>query len=264
MKKILVGSPIRQSPAILSLFLKSLEELYKDNLQVDYCFVDDNVDEQSTEILYDFQKRNGNVTILKADKTKEQYVKNEITHIWSESLIDKVANLKNKIIQEMLDKNYDYMFFIDSDLILNQETLTHLVKQDKDILSEIFWTKWNPQDTVDLPQVWLQDSYNLYKLAPNEAPTNELVTQKVLNFIRMLRQPGVYEVGGLGALTLIKRTVFEAGVNFSTIHNVSFKGEDRHFCIRAVVHGFKLHVDTHYPAYHIYRESDLNRLLGKE
>ena len=35
-------------------------------------------------------------------------------------------------------------------------------------------------------------------------------------------------------------------------------GEDRHFCIRAAALGFTLYVDTHYPAYHIYRESDLH------
>lgn len=64
-------------------------------------------------------------------------------------------------------------------------------------------------------------------------------------------------MGGLGACTLIRRSVLEAGVNFDRIPNVSFWGEDRHFCIRAQAYGFQLFVDTHYPAYHIYRLSDL-------
>ena len=43
------------------------------------------------------------------------------------------------------------------------------------------------------------------------------------------------------------------GVSFSIIDNISFWGEDRHFCIRAEALGLKLYVDTVYPAYHIYR-----------
>ena len=50
-------------------------------------------------------------------------------------------------------------------------------------------------------------------------------------------------------------------MNFSKIANVSFWGEDRHFCIRAHVLGFPLHVDTHLPAYHIYRSSDMEGAL---
>lgn len=44
-------------------------------------------------------------------------------------------------------------------------------------------------------------------------------------------------------------------------------GEDRHFCIRAAALGLRLFVDTHYPAYHIYRSADLagaERFLQKE
>src|SRR5690606_16569030 len=42
--------------------------------------------------------------------------------------------------------------------------------------------------------------------------------------------------------------------------NISFWGEDRHFCIRAQALGFDLFVDTNYPAFHIYREDDLQVL----
>lgn len=78
-----------------------------------------------------------------------------------------------------------------------------------------------------------------------------------LHFLNTLRRPGIYEVGGLGACTLISRRALEAGANFSKIKNLSLTGEDRHFCVRAAVLGFPLYVDTHLPAYHIYRNKDL-------
>ena len=77
------------------------------------------------------------------------------------------------------------------------------------------------------------------------------------HFLNQLKRPGIYEVGGLGACTLISRKAIKLGVSFSQIPNLSFWGEDRHFCIRAAALGLKLYVNTRYPAYHIYRESDL-------
>jgi hypothetical protein len=61
---------------------------------------------------------------------------------------------------------------------------------------------------------------------------------------------------------LISRKALVAGVSFAEIKNLSFWGEDRHFCIRAAALGFSLYVDTHFPAYHIYRESELSGIAS--
>ena len=169
------------------------------------------------------------------------------------------SKFKNTIIKHFLERDDDYLFLIDSDILMNPNTLTQLVSTKKDIVSEIFWTKWTP-DSIALPQVWYEDLYTQIKLAPHESLAHlsaEEVTRRHCAFLAEMNTPGVYEVGGLGACTLINRKVLEVGVNFSKIPNVSFWGEDRHFCIRANVLGFSLHVDTHLPAYHIYRSSDM-------
>ena len=66
-----------------------------------------------------------------------------------------------------------------------------------------------------------------------------------------------------GAWTLVKRKVLTAGVNYSHIPNIqkALFGEDRHFCVRAAVHGFELWVDTHYPARHLYTEAEYIRYM---
>lgn len=76
----------------------------------------------------------------------------------------------------------------------------------------------------------------------------------------MLTRPGTYKVGGLGACTLIRRHALERGVSFQEIYNLGLTGEDRHFCIRAAALGLELYADTHYPPFHIYRESELDSL----
>ncbi|MCL6593455.1 MAG: glycosyl transferase, partial [Alicyclobacillus sp.] len=100
--------------------------------------------------------------------------------------------------------------------------------------------------------------YTLFKHHRGEKLTEAERQQRQQQFLNQLRIPGIYEVGGLGACTLIRRSALEKGVNFSEIPNLSFWGEDRHFCIRAAALGLRLWVDTHVPAYHIYRLDDLD------
>jgi GT2 family glycosyltransferase len=257
MKKVLIGSPVHQKEAILNEFLISLEELEKKNLQVDYCFIDDNFDVNSSILLNEFKERNENVTILKPNEAlKSIYICDDFTHIWSDELIEKVSRFKNNIIELAKKEGYDYLFFIDSDIILHPNTLNRLISDDKEIVANIFWTKWIP-DAPESPQVWLKDEYTLYDSGSNRSLIGDEAKQKTEEFLDMLRKPGVYKVGGLGACTLISKSAILKGVNFDRIYNLSFWGEDRHFCIRAGALGIQLYVDTFYPAYHIYREIDL-------
>lgn len=259
--RILVGSPIHQKSEILNEFLISLNELDKKGLEVDYCFIDDNSDEKSSELLRKFKKEN-QVTIFKGKVIENnKYCNKEYTHYWDAELISKVANFKNSIIEFFIENEYDYLFFIDSDIVLHEKTLKQLLKCDKDIISNIFWTKWSP-DSIELPQVWVKDSYTLYNARENELITEAEKRQMIQSFLNMLKKPGVYRVGGLGACTLIKRKPLLNGINFSPVYNLSYWGEDRHFCIRAAAYGYELYVDTHYPAYHIYRDTDLLGVLS--
>lgn len=260
MKRVLIGSPIHQEPKILSYYLSSLQDLNTEGIEVSYCFVDDNRSVESKDLLKAF-KQEHSVKILKSYH-KDTYIRTEETHIWKEELIWKVADFKNQIIQEALKGKYDYLLFVDSDLVLHPQTLQALIKSKRDIISEVFWTKWD-LNSIPLPQVWVKDQYTLFHQKRGERIDQQEAQKRAMNFLKQLRKPGVYEVGGLGALTLISQKALEAGANFKEIKNVSFNGEDRHFCIRAMALGFSLYVDTHYPATHLYRSSDIEKLNKK-
>lgn len=262
MKKILVGSPIRQKSNILKEFLLSLEELDKADLQVDYYFVDDNIDKESSKLLKDFSKKYN--VVLKIGQEMYQcsnsnYECTRDTHFWKRDLIEKITYFKDCIIEHANQNNYDYLFFIDSDIVLNKKTLKHLMSRNLDIVSNVFWSQWYPDGGLE-PQVWLQDTGNCYIDNWDKELTIIQKEQSRIDFFTGLRIPGLYEVGGLGALTLISKKAIKAGCKFKLIDNVSFWGEDRHFCIRAEALGFKLYLDTVYPAYHIYRECYLDRV----
>lgn len=230
--RVLIAAPVHQSPHIFQEFLKSLNRLnIPPDWKVDKYFVFHNcpdlaqlIDDGSMYSLYE---------------APTTYCVDETTHRWDNQAVNHVTLMKNAIITAFLGWDYDYLFFVDSDLILHPDTLLQLHKAQKDIIAEVFWTKWAPEGQP-LPNAWDFDSYDFAH--PKR--------------LEEWRTPGVYHVGMTGACTLIKRRVLEAGVNFSRVFNISFWGEDRHFCIRAASHDFGIWLDTHYPCIHLYRESE--------
>ncbi|HBW38562.1 glycosyltransferase [Desulfosporosinus sp. BICA1-9] len=253
--RVLLASPVKQQERILFEFLESLLHLETSQVTLDFILMDDHNDHT---LLSHFALQRPNVRILPGD-TKEDYLRDESTHYWREDLIWKVARYKDYFIKIALEEGYDYLFLVDSDLYLNPKTLTHLLSLKKDIVSEVFWTRWKPE-LIPLPQVWMEDQYSLYKSRRGEPLSDKEISQKNLEFLQMLSRPGTYKVGGLGACTLISRRALERGVSFQEIYNLGLTGEDRHFCIRAAALGLELYADTHYPPFHIYRESELDKL----
>lgn len=260
--RILIGSPIRQKPAVLKQFLASLENLDRSGLEISYMFFDDNTDSESARVLQEFAAANGRTSILSpVDAGGEEYVCDEQMHHWKEAIIWKVAEMKNRILAAGLERGYSHVFLADSDLVFHPRTLQQLLAAGRDLVSAVFWTKWQPE-TVAMPQVWLHGEYEHHPLVRHTELRDEERWSKVQRFYATLRKPGIYEVGGLGACTLISRKAVKLGASFAEIRNLGYWGEDRHFCIRAAALGLSMYVETTYPAYHIYRESELAGVEG--
>lgn len=268
MKRLVIGSPVKQKSNILKEFLISLEELKLEQFEVYYYFIDDNTEEASSILLSKFKENNSNVLLKNGtdfiNEKNEEYVCTSDSHYWKKGLINRIIEFKNDIIRYAREINSDYLFFVDSDIVLYPDTINHLASRNVDILSNVFWTKWSANAPIS-PQVWKQDESNCYERDWDTEYTPLQKRQLELDFVNQLKIPGIYRVGGLGACTLLNKRSIESGVNFSLLDNISFWGEDRHFCIRARALGLELYVDTVYPAYHIYRESYLLKVnLYKE
>lgn len=225
MKRILITAPVRQDADIFREYLKSLGRLeLPEGYETETYFVVNNCPEAIREM------RECDKWIVK--DTETDYQKTDNDHIWTRDNMDSMMRLRNETICYALANGFDYWFSVDSDLILQPETLQILLKADKDIVSEIFWTRapsgrwwcnaWMEDQATGMPEEW--------------------------------RKPGLYECGMTGACTLVKRRVLESGVDYARIPNIrkALWGEDRHFCIRAACLGFKLWIDSHAPATHLY------------
>ncbi|SFJ12772.1 Glycosyl transferase family 2 [Paenibacillus sp. UNC496MF] len=258
-RRILIGSPVRQHEETLALFLQSLARLRQGTWCCDYAFIDDNEDPASGALLRNFAQAavaegRSSVRLLEHGEASGAYRRDEVTHYWNDELIAKVAGWKNRLIRLAREERYDALFLVDSDLLLHPETMESLLEAGKPIVSAIFWTRWYP-DGMALPQVWLKDHYWPWQTEGD--PEEALAEQGKL--LAKLRVPGVYEVGGLGACTLLSREALDHPISFDRIPNLSLWGEDRHFCVRAASLGLGLFADTRHPAFHIYRDADLPR-----
>lgn len=141
------------------MYLTSLVNLDTSNFEVHYYFIDDNTDEDSKEILKKFSMFEKNVEIKEFGTSEIRNI--NVIHGGSQTNIDKVTGFRNHLLKVAREGGYDYLFTVDSDLLLQKKTLSHLVSLKKDIISEIFWTKWS-EDGVKLPQVWECDKYSFF------------------------------------------------------------------------------------------------------
>ena len=233
MKRILITAPLRQDIDIFLEYQKGLDALeIPEGCETGRYFV---VNGENSRMLLPYIHGADYVVA----EMNEEYRKTGNDHIWTLDLMAKMSDLRNRTITEALTGGYDYWFSVDTDLVLDPGTLRRLVEADKDIVSEIFWTQhWC--------NAWEYDQYT--------PPREEW------------REPGLYRVGMTGACTLVKRKVFEAGVDYTQIPNIrkALRGEDRHFCVRAACGGFEMWVDTHCPATHLYtREIYENYMAGR-
>jgi hypothetical protein len=232
MKRILITAPIRQDPEVLKQYLDSIYRQEQGNFVVDKYFILHNCFKTLKEYF-------PTDCILLEYNDKTTCVKGEFTHNWYQDNFKAIVKMKNEIVAYALNEKYDYIFWVDSDLILHPKTLNHLFNiletSNQKVCSEIFWTEWNKghKETIG-SNGWDYDAYGGDQ--------------------ERFKKPGIYQIGGTGACILVNISVYGYNVNYSPIYNVSFtEWEDRAFCVRLAVNNIKIFMDTHYPATHLYR-----------
>ena len=227
MTRVLIAAPLRQDPKIFIEYQKGLDNLIMpDGVTADRYFVVNDCDEVIPYI------RDAEYDVVNYGAM--QYS----DHLWTGELVGNMATYRNMTIRKALEGGYDYLFSADTDLVLEKHTLQQLLADDKDCVAGLFWTNgWS--------NAWMYD-----QVTGNNLPE--------------WQEPGLYRVGGTGALFLIKRKVLEAGVDYTPIPNLrkAVFGEDRHFCIRAVCNGFEIWADNHCQPVHLYKNKHYDDYIG--
>ena len=246
--RILVGGPVRKAPDLLRVHLSSLEgQILPPRVSVHYAFVDDNVVEESSDLLRDFcQKTGGTYLDARAPETPPFSDANPVTHHWSPEAMKRVGDAKNALIREAITGGFDALWLVDADLILSPRTLWSLYYAEAPIVCGVFWTRWqNLPNQPALPQAWLRHPYELSGRGMEQH-----------EFLRRLVNRERIQVWGQGACTLYRTEVLSKGVDFQFLDDLPkegmWVGEDRHLCTRAE----RLHVpmvaDAWPDIFHVY------------
>ena len=238
--RVLIGAPLRQDPLIFTEHLRGIAELeIPEGVEVDKFYVA-NGERACLPLLGDGE------FVVRDDLVPAFYESGESNrdHVWTLYDTLKMCELRSVLTDKVLNEGYDYLLSFDTDVVMRPETLRALLEADKQIVSEVFWTK--ADSGLEWCNAWLVDGYGV----------------RGSDFAKW-RQAGLYQVGMTGACTLIHRSVFEAGVSYRQIPNIynSLVGEDRHFCVRAACAGIELWLDTRYPATHLYRQEEYERFM---
>jgi hypothetical protein len=258
--RILIGVPVRQQPAVLRAFLDGLARLDLSGLDAAFVLVDDNDDPAASELLRGFRPPQGPAAVATpSGGPRLARPEGGATHFWNTALCWRVAQFKDFLLGHARRNGFDHVFLVDSDLVLRPEGVQALLACGRDIVSEVFWTSWQPGQPP-LPNVWVSGQYGLHPRLPGEVLSDAEAARRAQAWLAEIRRPGLHRVGGLGACTLISRRALEAGVSFGFIDNVDYWGEDRYFCIRALVLGLELWAHTGCEPLHLYRDADLDRL----
>ena len=142
MKKILITAPVQQDIKIFKEYLWSLNRLIiPEGYEVHKYFYLHNAENlkkflQSNE----YEVFNDNVEVQQSD----------LTHIWTQQNFSAVAQMRTKALEYARKNNFDYIFSIDSDVILHKETLIDLLNEQKDAIAKIYWTAWSAEQPWNL------------------------------------------------------------------------------------------------------------------
>jgi Glycosyltransferase like family 2 len=235
-------SPVRVDAPTLSLVLQSHNALSGVDCRV---YHDDNTDDESKLLLQWEAQRGAHITDsihdLCALNPSDEY-RSEETHTWTQERISRISRIRNAAIETFLASDCEFLFILDADLVVHPQTVEHLVGLNVPVVSSVFFTKWQP-DAMYSPNVW------------DCQPFGHWGAERILR----LREKGTYDVGGLGACTLIRRDVLEnPNIRYTPLPSLNLEGEDRWFSVRCEAQGIPLVADTHLPPFHVYRPSQLD------
>jgi GT2 family glycosyltransferase len=141
---------------------------------------------------------------------------------------------RNLIVEHALEIGYDYIMWVDSDMILPKNTLTTLMSHDKDIVSGVYRHK-----------LLFGKNVVAKRFIPDKKDTYEDLT------IEEVKEPKLIEIDGVGfGCVLTKVDVFR-NIKKPWFQYSPAMGEDIYFCRKAQKAGYKIWLDTSIKADHI-------------
>jgi GT2 family glycosyltransferase len=135
---------------------------------------------------------------------------------------------RNLIVEHALEIGYDYIMWVDSDMILPKNTLTTLMSHDKDIVSGVYAYKILGGENA-VAKRFKKDAVDTYEDIP-------------LKEIRESEQ--LMEIDGVGFGCVLTKVDMFRNIKKPWFKYAPKMGEDIYFCRKAQAKGYKVYLDT--------------------
>ena len=138
-----------------------------------------------------------------------------------------IQDVRQRCVGKAISKDYDYIMWIDSDIVFKPQHFFKLLEHDKDIVSGLYLKKPHTDSMADIPTsfaCFVGDDYR--NLMTHEA-NGELINVRANGMGWMLVKKGVYEK-----------------IDYPWFGMINHHGEDLSFQLRAKDVGFDSYVDT--------------------
>ncbi len=228
MLKVMIGCPLRDRAWVLPRYLNCLEKLDKRQCQVQYNFIINDCSDHSPRIMAEFARRQpGLVRLIEKNyNSPGGYRRGQYN-------FGRLAQLRNLLLEAFLESECDYLFSVDSDILVPAGALTQLLADDCDLVSALVCNGHEVGDS---------GIYNILERGSDGSYMH----------LRDFPRDRVFPVDCTGAAYLIKRAVIAAGVRYSDRRG----GEDIAFCEDAASRGFNIFCDGRVECLHLMREGE--------
>lgn len=135
---------------------------------------------------------------------------------------------RNLIVKYAQENKFDYIFWVDSDIILPKDALIKLIAHDKDIVSGVYAYKILGGDKA-VAKRFLLDKEDTYE----DIPLKEIKEYK-----------GLMKVDGFGFGCVLTKTEVFNKIKYPHFIYTFDMGEDIFFCRKAQNEGYELFIDT--------------------
>jgi cellulose synthase/poly-beta-1,6-N-acetylglucosamine synthase-like glycosyltransferase len=227
--EIMIFTPVKDRAWILPDFLKHILHLDYPKSKLRLVFIPNDCSDDSEQILRTWREQHQTeykkIDIITYNINVPKDKRN--ARIFS-SYYSYLAVIRNHGLHQL--KNEDYIFSIDSDILVKPETLKKLVSDRKDIVSSL------------VPNNLGKTVWNILNWT----------TEDTAKHILKIPESSLMQVGFTGACYLIHSRVINMGVRYG----YHIQGEDGYFCKMALQKGFKIYCDTNLKQNHIMRKED--------
>jgi len=237
LKKILITAPVHQKANIFIEYLNSLKNLiipkgyiikkyfYLHNCSDLISFLQpDEYEEFNDDSKYEFFNHNFEINNYKA-----------------------LQYMRSAALEKARKENFDYVFSVDSDILLHPKCLQFLLEDNKDIVGMINWFSSNTDKNIVLPNCYDMDYWKWWE-------NNSILYTK-----------GIYERGIISATVLLgKRIIENEKINYYALDNIECsQWEDYALSLKAhiLIPDLTMYIDTRLPSRHLYKEKDYERWM---